>query len=69
MKVIIVGSGKSLDNLSEKDIKIINSADRVLVFNKMCGHFSDYGLRVTDLYFHDFFHWDVFREYIGRVDL
>ena len=54
-KVIILGSGESILNLSKDEIKYINNCEYVIAVNKFAAFYKKAQIIPTHIYFHDLF--------------
>ncbi len=59
-KTIILGSGQSVLDIKQEEIKYINKCKTVIAVNKFMAFYKKTGLVPTHVYFHDLFGYEVF---------
>lgn len=66
-RIIILGSGKSILDLSEEEINEINSSDYIIAMNKYMAFYDVVNICPNSVYFHDLYGLDVFRHIVKKV--
>ena len=67
-KVVILGSGMSILELTENEIDYINKCKKVVALNKFAAFYKKSGIIPTHIYFHDFFGLEMFKYVLQVLD-
>ena len=66
-KVIVLGSGSSIKELSKHEVEYINKCKTVIAINKFAAFYKLSGIIPTHIYFHDFFGLEMFKFLVSRL--
>lgn len=65
-KIVILGSGKSICDLSDQEIAVINSCDEILAMNKYMAFYHLSTIKPNSVYFHDIYGYNIYMYIVNK---